>query len=430
MVVMRQFKLRFLMGLSAAAVMANLDGGFCTAAYDQVVGLNNQIASLLGGSQGIRKDSTPVERTNLTHIAIHLALTSKADGTLKTLCGNSQAILSQSANAPLAEHFKILIVLYFATRALQGTGDLYAVPVQVVEAIKRFSWGGAINGSLLADIKSLTPGDIGQILTAYRFATIYDHIRQHPGEQIDGMKALDYAETALQMGPPTVSRAPSLSSTVPAPPPPPRSAPPPPLPPPSRSSATPAATVKVPADIEALKGQLDASQHSKLVADLKKSSILDVQTLDSPTDLRRKALIQKALDVVKPAVSGGEGDMAAQAAAARQKMKKSAIPAEESREFWKIVRKLIPDAKGKISSMGTIRATEDLLKALADYIGKYKGDALNDLKKLKADLIDLRKIEGIKDILDGRVEALDFQGIIDDLPAVDTTAAKKDDGDW
>ncbi len=188
----RQFKLRFLMGLSAAAVMANLDVGFCATAYDQAVNTHNEkIASLLGGSQGIRKDSTPVERTNLTHIAIHLALTGKADDTLKTLCGNSQAILSQPANAPLAEHFKILIVLYFATRALQGADDLYAVPVQVVEAIGKFPWG-TIDRVLLAEVQRLTTADIGQILTSYRFATIYDHIQQHPDQRIDGTKALDY----------------------------------------------------------------------------------------------------------------------------------------------------------------------------------------------------------------------------------------------
>ena len=393
---------------------------------------------MLGGSQGIRKDSTPVERTNLTHIAIHLALTGKADDdTLKTLCGNSQAILSQPANAPLAEHFKILIVLYFATRALQGTGDLYAVPVQVVEAIGKFPWG-TIDRVLLAEVQRLTTADIGQILTSYRFATIYDHIQQNPDQRIDGTKALDYAESVLRMGPPPVLRAPS-APPLPggfgkAPPPPPPPPPPPgglkgalPAPP---AKAAPAAT-KLPADIEALNGQLDPAQHSKLVLGLKRSSFLDIQAKDSEGELKRNALIKRALDAAKPAASGGGGDVAEQAAAARGKMIKSTIPAEELRAFWKKVRSLMPDANGKIGSMGAIKATSDLLKTLAGYIRKYEGDALDDLKKSKADLKDLRKIEDIKDILDDRVESGDFQGIIDDLPAeAAAPAAKKDADDW
>ena len=75
MVMMRQFKLQFLMGLSAAAVMANLDAGLCATAYEQAINTHNEkIASLLGGDQGIKSTSTPVERTNLTHIAIQRPL--------------------------------------------------------------------------------------------------------------------------------------------------------------------------------------------------------------------------------------------------------------------------------------------------------------------------------------------------------------------
>ena len=199
----------------------------------------------------------------------------------------------------------------------------------------------------------------------------------------------------------------------------------------SQAKAAPAATVKVPADIQALNGELDPAQHSKLVSGLKTLQILDIQVKDSPADLRRNDLIKKALADAKPAASGGGGDFAEQAAAARGKMIKSTIPAEELRAFWKKVRSLMPDANGKIGSMGAINATSDLLQTLAGYIRKYEGDALDDLKKSKADLKDLRKIEDIKDILDDRVESGDFQGIIDDLPAeVAAPAAKKDADDW
>ena len=155
---------------------------------------------------------------------------------------------------------------------------------------------------------------------------------------------------------------------------------------------------------------MDPAQHSKLVLDFKRSSFLDIQVKDSDGELKRNALIKRALDAAKPAVGGGvaEGDMAAQAAAARQRMIKSTIPAEESRAFWRKVRSLMPEANGKTGSMVVINATSDLLKTLADYIRKYKGDALNDLKKAKKDLEDLRKIEEIAEILDARVEAGNF----------------------
>ncbi len=177
---------------------------------------------------------------------------------------------------------------------------------------------------------------------------------------------------------------------------------------------------------------MDPAQHSKLVLGLKRSSFLDIQAKDSEGELKRNALIKRALDAAKPAASGGGGgDVAEQAAAARGKMKRSAIPATESREFLKKVRSLMPDANGKIGSMGAIKATSDLLKTLAGYIRKYKGDALNDLKKSKADLEDLRKIEDIAEILDARVESGNFQGIIDDLPAeAAAPTAKESDDDW
>ena len=207
---------------------------------------------MLGGQQGIRPTSTTIERTNLTHIAIHLALTSPAHDTIKTLCANSHT------NATFGEHFKILVVLYFATQALQNSKDLYQVPEAVVDNISRFDWTTiAIDATLFKTLQGLNRQDISKILNDFKFATIYDYIQRYPDQALNGAQAFTYAAEALQLK----SSEPVVATKASSPPPPPP--PPPPKAEALRDKKPLTGTASRVAEIKAEKGINDKESHSR-----------------------------------------------------------------------------------------------------------------------------------------------------------------------
>ncbi|RZI46819.1 hypothetical protein [Candidatus Finniella inopinata] len=405
---MHRLKLRFLILLSVVVVMGNWSAGFSATAYSQAVNSHNaKIAALLGGNQGIQKNpATDVEKTNLTHIAIHLALTSKMDDTLKSLCENSQKVLSESGNASLIEHYKTLIVLYFGTHATEEAGNLYAVPEQVIGKIRSFSWGSiTIDKSLLTAVQRLTLHDIGRILTEFRFATIYEFIKNHPDQQINGLTANAYMDNALKFqAASTVSRTSATvsSSAVPDAPPAPPGPPSAPDSPPF--SSTPSATP--PRATSPLANPDLAAHLGQGAKGLRKSSNSAASSHSSPHSK------QPIVEGIAPV------NLGAAAAAARGNLKGTGVPIDESRNFSIKVGILVGKIKPlthKSQASTKQERVKELQEMLAEFINMHKVNALQDLVKTKKDLEDLRKIPEIAAILDNRVEDDDFQGILDDF---------------
>ena len=366
---MYRLQSKFLILLSVVAVMANVNTVLGASAYNQVI----QIYNLMAGGQGIRTTpSTSAEIKNLTHIAIGAASSMQEADFISALIKHSGKVLT-TPNASALEHYKVLIVLYFATKSFEKSGNIYDVCVEVSKDLQKLN---RIDVTNLKEIRSgVSPQNVGKILTDYQFELVYSYIRQNPGQKLDANTIIDYLGNAPQFqAAPTASGASaavvSASNTVPDAPPP---APDSPSPPPSPSFTTPPRSTS-PLSSGDLAAQL-AARSAKLKSTLTNSTSSTVSP--SPS---------------KKAATGGaeQGDIAAAAAAKANKT--STIPIDVSTTFWRNVRESIRKiAPLQLKASNRKDLIDELKKELESFIGAYKVDALQNLLKNKAEQNKPRK---------------------------------------
>lgn len=242
---MKYLNLKMLLSTSMLVSLGNFSGQ-ATDAYNKIVDLQNQLAGLLGGSEGFR--STPansIEKANLVHSVITLAFSSKDNSSepLRSLLGRSSTILSQAEKKTLRSHYQVVVVLYLAAQESLKKENPYEIPEEVVSQMTTISWSSieGIDTELAASFPQLTKEQVETILSQYNFPGVITFIKENSGQKLDSRVALRY--TQAQLG--QIDDAPMISALVPSPlrsrangapppPPPPRGTgvvPPPPPPP-------------------------------------------------------------------------------------------------------------------------------------------------------------------------------------------------------